>query len=155
MGEKMIFQPIALRLFEVGPFDQHDACSRQRGTQLQPTLLLIASELGNGLSDPDQLLGRSKAVRTLSQNSLPQLAFETGNADHEEFVKIVSANRKEAYALKQWMMFIGRFFQHAPIKMQPGQLAIDESLGTGSDVGRRRWSSRLLRPAFCPVNFFN
>ena len=57
-----------------------------------------------------------------------QLAFEAGDAHHEKFVKIVGGNRQEAHAFEQWMMLVGRLLQYAPIKVEPRQFAVDESL---------------------------
>ena len=64
-----------------------------------------------------------------------QLAAQAGNADHEEFIKIVGRDRKEADALKQRMTLVGRFLQDATVEMQPGQLPVDETGRASRKVG--------------------
>src|SRR5262245_42319839 len=89
VGEKVFFEPAALGLLEIGGVHKHDVCGSQCRAQFKPALLLIASELRDCLADARQLLSRGKTVRTLSQNALPQLAFQPGHANHEKFIKVV------------------------------------------------------------------
>src|SRR5262245_5494732 len=137
VSEKVVFEPAALGLLEIGCVHKHDVCGGQCWTQLQPALLLIVSELGDRFADAGHLLGRSKTVWTLSQNALPQLTFQPSHANHEKFIKVVGRNREEAHAFEQRMVLVCRFFQNASIEVKPGQFAVDEPLGARSQIGKR------------------
>ena len=109
----------AFRLLEIASFDRHDIGRCERRSKLEPALLLIAGELGNGFADPRQLFRGREPVRALRRDALALLALEAGDAHHEKFVEVVGGNRQEADTLKQRVLFVGRFFQHAPVKVKP------------------------------------
>ena len=50
---------------------------------------------------------------------------ETGNANFHELVQIVRGDGQELDALQQRIADIARFFQHAPVKLQPLHVAIE------------------------------
>jgi hypothetical protein len=76
-----------------------------------------------------------------SNDALAHLAFEAGDAHHEELVEIGGRDRQEADALQQRMIEVQRFLENAPVELQPGKFAVDEPLGTGSATLRaaERW----------------
>src|SRR5215813_8322583 len=116
MREKVLFQPIALRLLEIASIYKHNICGSQRWAKLQPALLLIARELGNRFANAAELLGRGEAVRTLSQDTLSLLAFEPRNPHHKKFVEIIRGYRKEPDTFEEWVLLISRLFQHSRMR---------------------------------------
>src|SRR5262249_39002168 len=88
-----------------------------------------------------ELLAGRERVRALGGDAGPHLAFEAGDADHEEFIEVVGADRKKAHALEQRMTLACRLFQDPAVELQPGELAVYEpgrvprELGCGAGGG--------------------
>ena len=101
-------------------------------------------ELRHRLADAGELLGRREPVRALRRDALAHLALQAGDAHHEEFVEVVGRDRQEAHPLEQRMVLVGGLFQHAPIEMQPGQFAVDETLRARAQA-RSGLATALLR----------
>jgi len=93
--------------------------------------------VGFDMAYANKLFARGQPVRTLVGDAGPHLTLEAGDPHHEEFIEVVGRDRKEPDLLEQRMLRIFGLFQHAAIEMQPGQLAVDESLRAGSQVGTR------------------
>ena len=93
---------------------------------------LVVRELRYRLADARKLFSRRQAVRTLGENTLAELALETGDAHHKEFIEVVGRDRKKPHALQQRMLFVSCLFQHASIEVQPGQFAVDKPRRLGS-----------------------
>ncbi len=129
VGEEMLLQPAALRLFQLRTVDQGDAGGGEIRPQLQPALLLIAGEPPDRLDDAHELLVGREAIGAAADDALAHLALEAGDAHHEEFVEVVGRDRQEAHPLEQRMVLVGGLFQHPAIEVQPGQFAVDEALG--------------------------
>src|SRR5947207_3341955 len=96
--------------------------------ELPPALLLIARQRCHRFRDAHELLGGRQSVRALDADTRPQQALEPGNADHEELIEVVRADRQKPHAFEQWMGVVTSFLEHTPVELQPGQLAIDEAL---------------------------
>ena len=109
----------------------------QDAAQIAPDRLLVGGKLRNRLVDGDELLGRRQAVGAAFGDAFADLRLDTGDADHEELIKVIGGNRQEPDPLQRGMAGIDRFLEHPAIEMQPGQLAVDESLGAGGDRRRR------------------
>ncbi len=137
LAQEVILEPGPLLLGHVRPVDQHDAFLGQHVPQLSPTLLLVARQNGDGLGDARELLGRGQAIRRLERGDADlELAAQTGDPHHEEFVEIVGGNGQEAHTLQQGMRFVRRLFEHAAIEVEPRELPIDEALRALREVGR-------------------
>ena len=139
--EEMVLDPVPLGLADIAAVDQHDAHLGQDAAQIAPDRLLVDGELRDGLVDEDELLGGCQAVRTALGNALPHLGLDTGDADHEEFIKVIGGNRQKSHPLERGVAGIDRLLQHPAVEMQPGKLAIDEAFGTGA----RCWAGRSIR----------
>jgi hypothetical protein len=134
--EKMILEPGPLRLGEVVAVDQLDAGLGQDGTQIAPDGLLVGGQFGHALVDQDELLGRSQAVGAAFGDAFADLCLDTGDADHEELIKVIGGNRQEPHPLQHRMAGIHRFLEHPAVEMQPGKLTVNESLRARRDRER-------------------
>jgi hypothetical protein len=94
--------------------------------------------LGYRLIDQDKLLGRGQAIGAALGDPFTYLRLDAGDADHEEFIKVVGGNRQEPDALQRGMPGVDRLLKHAAIKMQPGQLPIDKPVRPCMDPGNRQ-----------------
>ena len=115
----MILDPDPLGLGDVAAVHQNDADLGQDAAQIAPDRLLVGGKLGDRLIDEDKLLGRGQAIGTALGDTFAHLRLDAGDADHEEFIKVVGGNRQEPYPLQRRMAGVDRFLEHAAIKMQP------------------------------------
>ena len=136
VAEEVILEPAALRLGEVVAVDQNDARLRQGGAQIAPDRLLVGGEFRNRLVDEDELLGRRHAVGAAFGDAFTDLRLDTGDADHEELIKVIGGNRQEPDPLQHGMAGIDRLLEHPAVEMQPGKFPIDKSLGARGNRGR-------------------
>src|SRR5690606_1057740 len=83
-----------------------------------------------------ELLFRRTAVRAADDDALAHLAGEAGDADHEELVKIGRRDRQEAHALEKRMAGELRLLEDATVELQPGELAVDETVGIAFRLAR-------------------
>ena len=70
---------------------------------------------------------------------------EAGDAHHDELVEVLARDRQEAQPLEQRMVGVLRFLQHAPVELQPGNLAVDEARRARGKL-RVQADGRLARP---------
>src|SRR5258707_11872985 len=134
LPKEMVFEPGLLFFRHVRPFDQHDALLGQHLPQLAPALLLIACQHADGLSDAGKLFRRGEPIRALDRNAGALLALEAGNADHEEFIEVIGGNRQKPNTLEQGMGVVCRLLEYSAVELEPGQLAIDETLRAREEV---------------------
>ena len=64
------------------------------------------------------------------------LAHEPGDADHEELVEVRGEDRAELDALEQRHRRVVGELEHAGVELEPGELAVEESLAFLGDLGR-------------------
>jgi hypothetical protein len=124
--EEVILDPGPFRFGDVAAVDQHDADFGEHVVQFAPDCLLVLGEARHRLIDEVELLERCAAVGAAFGDALADLRLDTGDADHEEFIKVICRYRQESHALQRRMAGIGRFLQHPAIEMQPGKLPVDE-----------------------------
>ncbi len=72
----------------------------------------------------------------LVADAFADLRAEAGDADHEELVEVIGGDRQEFKPLEQRVLPVGRFFEHAAIEVQPGQLTVDKPVRTGQKIRR-------------------
>ena len=106
--EEMILDPGPLGLGDVVAVDQHDAGLGQNGAQIAPDRLLVGGEFRNRLVDEDELLGGRQAVGAAFGDAFADLRLDTGDADHEELIKVIGGNRQEPDPLQRGMAGIDR-----------------------------------------------
>ena len=139
--EEVILDPGPLGLGDVAAVDQHDADVGQDVAQVAPDRLLVLGEPRHRLVDHVQLLERRAAVGAAFGDAFADLGLDAGDADHEEFIKVIGRNRQESHPLQRGMAGIDGFLQHPAIEMQPGKFPIDEAFGAGGD----RWRALGFR----------
>ena len=132
----------ALVLGQVLRLGEDDAFEQKLVAQLGPALLLVGGKVRRRprRSWPSCSAG-VRPSGLLGDHVLADLADQAGDADHEELVEIVGRDRQEPQLLEQRMVLVRGLLQHAPVELQPGQLAVDEALGS---VQQRR--CRRARP---------
>ena len=88
-------------------------------------LLFYSKKPGNGAVNVLQLLRRRPAgfaVRIVRCHV--GKIEETAYPHHEEFIEVAGKDRDEFQSLQRGNVWVGRFFQHAPIKAQPAQFPV-------------------------------
>ncbi len=131
----MILDPASLGLGDVAAIDENDADLGQHAAQVTPDRLLVVGEFRDGLVDEDKLLGGREPVWAALGDTFPHLGLDTGDAHHEEFIKVIGGNRQKSHPFQRGVAGIDGFLQHTAIEMQPGKLTVDETFGA---VGDRR-----------------
>jgi hypothetical protein len=96
--------------------------------------LLLHLQIVDFLQDVFELLDRGLAVGRTHREALAHLAFEAGDAHHEELVEVGGRDRQKANTLQQRMRRVQRFLEHAAIELQPGKFAVDEALRARQQV---------------------
>ena len=157
VGEETLLEPGALGLLQVGAVDQGHADVCQFGPQFLPALLLVMRQSRHRLADAGELLVGGQSVRAQRGDRLAHLTLQAGDAHHEKFVEVVGRDRQEAHPLQERMVAIGRFLQDAAVEVQPGQFAVDETLGLRpqSRFGRRRDGRKAFVAVRDGSDFFN
>ena len=131
--EEMILDPASLGLGDVAAIDENDADFGQYAAQIAPDRLLVLGERRDRLVDEDKLLGGRQPVGAALGDAFPHLGLDTGDAHHEEFIKVIGGNRQKSHPFQRGVAGIDQFLQHPAIEMQPGKLAVDETLGAMGD----------------------
>jgi hypothetical protein len=142
--EEVILDPAPLALGDVAPVDQHDADSGKSVPQVAPDRLLVDRKLRHPLVDQHELLGRRQPVGAALGDAFADLRPDTGDADHEELIKVIGGNRQEPDPFQHRVAGINRLFEHPAIEMQPGQLTIDEALRACGNRWRGLGGGRFL-----------
>ena len=106
----------------------------QQHHQVGQALLLVLLEPFDLAQQLLELLLRRAAVGALFIDAFADLAGEPGHANHEELVEIGSRDRQEAHPFEQRMACILQFLQHAAVELQPGELAVDETVRIARDT---------------------
>ena len=76
-------------------------------------------------ADGHQLRARAHPVRTEFGDARIQLSIEAGHPDHEELIQIGADDGEEFDALQKRIGSVPRLFQHAPLKTQQAEFAVD------------------------------
>ena len=131
MHQKMLFQRGTLLFGDIRTFDQDYPLFGEFLAQCFPACLLIESKARGHLVDARELFAGRQTLRALGSDARAHMAFQTGDAHHEEFVQVVGRDRKKAYPLKQGMVLVLGLFQNPAIKLQPGQFPVDKPIPAG------------------------
>src|SRR5687767_2199753 len=114
----MSFERGTLLFGDIRAVDQDNSLLGKFLAQCLPALLLIESQARSHLVDASKLFAGRQTLRAFGSDARAHMAFETGDAHHEEFVQIVGRDRKKAHPLEQWMALVLRLFQDPAIKLQ-------------------------------------
>ena len=102
VAQEMILDPAPLGLGDIAAVDQHDAVlgqHRRADRARSPAGRWPSFETASLMQH--QLLGRRQAVGAALGDALAHLRLDAGDADHEEFIKVVGRNRQEPHPLQQ------------------------------------------------------
>ena len=133
VGEKIIFEPGLLGFAHVGAIDERNSGLCQSRAQLEPLRLLVLDQEHDRLGNARKLLGRGQALGALGADAGPDLRPETGDAHHEKLIEVVRRDRQEPQPLQQRVAAVGGFLEHAPVEIEPGELAVNETFRTRGD----------------------
>ena len=76
-------------------------------------------------ADGHQLRARAHPVRAEFGDARIQLRIQAGHPDHEELVQVGTDDGQEFDAFEQRIGGVPRLFQHAPLKAQQAEFAVD------------------------------
>ena len=122
-----IFQPVQVRLLQVGKVQEADAVlGKRRFEFVLPAAVLAdhhaADALRHGL---ENLGGRAAVHRALGRVAF-DLLLEAGDAHLEKLVEVRAADAEEFQAFEQGIRRIQRLVEDALVEFQPAQLAVEE-----------------------------
>ena len=103
---------------------------------LLPKSVLGRHQLMRGALNGVKRLRRAQAIWPDVARFAFDLLLDTGNPDLKEFIQVGTENREKFYSLHQRLGRVLRFFQNAPVELEPAKLAIDEILRGGKFLGR-------------------
>ena len=123
-----ILFPEALVLFgQVLEVDAHIALLGQMLAQLYHDLVALLLQVGGLGHDGRQLLGGGEFGLVVGDLVFQQRAvIERTHPHHEKLVQIAAVDGSELHPLRQRNRFFLAQGQHAPVKIQPAQLPVDE-----------------------------
>ena len=101
-----------------------------------PEARLAGGEREDAVPDFGERRGRRATVRREHRDAGGLEAHEPGDADHEELVEVRGEDRAELDALEQRHRRVLCELEHAGVEIEPGELAIEESLAFLGDLGR-------------------
>ncbi|TXT25305.1 MAG: Uncharacterized protein FD134_1116 [Gallionellaceae bacterium] len=128
--EEKFLDPGALRFVPEGAAQEADTFPLQRGQQIAvENAVLPLDELVRLPVYQFQRLLRIHAVRPGGSPGHAELLFQAGDADLEELVQVAADDAQVLQPLQQRDGGILRLRQHAPVKFQLPQLAVEEVLG--------------------------
>ena len=96
-----------------------------------PKSVLRRDHLMHGALDGVKGLGRRHSVRADIARFALDLLLDAGDANLEKLVEVRADDREKLDALDQRLGWVLRFFEDAPVELEPAQLAIDEILRGG------------------------
>ncbi len=96
--------------------------------------LLLHLQVVDFLQNIFELFCRGLAVRGPDGDLLAHLAFETGDANHEELIEIGRRDGQETQPLQQRVIGVQRFLKDTAVELEPGEFAVDETRGAIPEV---------------------
>ena len=85
-------------------------------------------ELVNFLRRVPSALLRASCRRARLALAVFHLLQKTGDANFDEFVQVARRDREKLHALEHGIARVVRFFQHSLVELQPGEMAVENSL---------------------------
>ena len=149
MQEEMVVEPEPFGLAELRRLDEDDVLRLEFVLEMAPAAQLLQRQFADPGADQRQLLGRGQPVLGRRLDPGAQLPAQAGDAHHEEFVEIIGGNGNEAHPLQQGMRFVRRLQQDAAVELQPGEFAIDETLGRAAQRLAGEGLLVVNRPGCC------
>ena len=120
------FAESALLVGQLGVVEQANALIAQLGLNIvEPAAAMLIGQHVDGAADRDQLLGGRRAIGRAADHAGGDLLLDAGHADHKEFIEVGAEDREELDPLQQRVLLVKRLLQHAPVELQPAQLAVE------------------------------
>ncbi len=104
---------------------------QRRHQFIAPERILGRHHFVRGALDGVEGIGRRQSIRPDIARFAFDLLLDAGDTDLEKFIEIGTEDGEEFYPLNQRLGRVLRFFQDAPVKLKPAQLAIDEIFRRG------------------------
>ena len=111
--------------------------------------MLSVHELAHASGHGGRRLGGRQAVGAPAPTTGVDSALQRGHAHHEELVQVRAEDREELHPLQQRHARILGLLEHAPVELEPRQLAVDERARVHA-YGRRPNVSRRSTPSLTP-----
>jgi len=139
-------QELDLLALELGVVEDPHLLSAQRGQELLvPAPARLVEHRLQLLAETRQLLRRRHAVGRRLEGACLELVAQAGDPDHEELVQVAGEDRQELDPLDRLLVRVQRLLEHAPVELEPAQLAIDVVLATSQVARRPGWPFLLPR----------
>ena len=124
-------------IVEIGETGEHDVLVGQFGHELIEEHRLGATPLDlETLTDLAQLRLRRAPVGGALAEAGGDLILQTGDADLEELIEVLTEDRDELEAFEQGHRRIRRECEHPGIEVEPGEFTVEESLRRGGLLRR-------------------
>ncbi len=127
LGHELLFEPSPVARQQVLRADDGDTGGAELGAQRAPRHLLVAHQLTGPSVDRRELLRRRQAILARRGDLGEDVALETGDADHVEFIEVARRNRQESQPLEQGMPCIVGLAQNPLVEGEPREFAVDEA----------------------------
>lgn len=137
-GEHVVAVPVVdprpLRIVQIGIGEDVDAGIGQlRHHDLEPDPGLLGLQLVDHAAELFERLGRAAAVRRGGLDAAENEPLEQPHALHEELVEVAGEDRQELDALEQRERLVVGLGEHAPVELQPREIAVEEPGFLGRD----------------------
>ena len=109
--------------------------------------VLLGDQPMGATTDGAQLFGQRHLIGPGLAGAKGHLLLEASDANFEELVEVAARDAQELEPLKQWIAVVLGLFEHAPVKLQQAQLAIDVEFGVADRQRvrvQRRWGWSTL-----------
>jgi len=127
-----LVQPVAIPVAQTSRRHQLDAIVFQFIEKVQPTLVLLAHQVGSSGAHAIKLFSRRQPVLRDFRHILAYLCGKAGHPNHEEFIQVVAGNGQEAEPLEQGVIGVAGFHEDAVVEAEPAQFAVEEALWRGA-----------------------
>ena len=138
IGDELRLQPVTIGGAKIGRTQDLDRLDAKLHLELAPAFLLGHVQPRRRPFDQGQLLLRRTVVGAQLMDAGTALGLQGGDPHGLELVEIAGRDRQEAQPLQQGMRRIAGLLQYPGVEGEPGDLAIEES------VGRRGRTGELL-----------
>jgi hypothetical protein len=134
---KIIVEPFFFSLIQILITVDFDALRSKRGQNfIVQTAHLFGKHRAQALADLPHLFGWRKPVAREFTDVFGDLFLQARNANHKKFVEIGRKYRQKFQPFEQRIRFVECFVEHAAIKFEPAQLAVEKRIYLGLRFGK-------------------
>ncbi len=128
IGHEPVMQPVALAFGHLVGAEHGDPGRAQLAAQTAIAFLLGMHHRADLFLHGSQLLRRDQPVFARRLDTGADLAAQSRDAHHVEFIEVIGRDRQEAQPLEQRMLHVVGLFEHPLVEREPRQFAVDEAL---------------------------